>query len=349
MSTARVVVNSAIHLHGRSGSSTATHELVAALRHVDGVEVREVSPGSRGTHGSVRNAVADARWDLWQASRSLPDIDLLVSPCNIGMRGRAKKHLLVVHDVMAVEKPELFDTKFATYFRLLVPRSVRSADRVLTLSEHSAQAIRRMSPDVDVRVIAWPHPGGAVPRVAYPQQRTVLMVGKTEPVKNQVAGIEAVAGLRANTGDDVTLRVVGPAGRAEPAVREALAAADPRGAWTSREADLPSELLESAYADAWLLLQPSLDEGFGLPLVEAARYGLPVVHSGRGGMTGVLPKVDAAGVDATALAAAMTPLLDPATWQSVADCTATRAAAFEPAVFRSAVRDAVVDLLPRPS
>jgi glycosyltransferase involved in cell wall biosynthesis len=349
VSPRRVVANTAIYQHGTSGSSTATRLLVEALHQLDDVEVREVAPARRRGRSALRNALADARWDLWQASRALPDVDLLVSPCNIGRRGPARRHLLVVHDVMPFEHPDLFDRRFAAYYRLLVPRSVRSADRVLTLSEHSARVLRAMSPRTDVRVVGWAHPGGRTGRVEFPARKVVLMVGVTDPVKNQVRGIEAVAGLRATTGTDLGLRVIGPAGRAEAAVRAALAAADPRGSWTSREADVPADVLDAAYASSWLLLQPSYDEGFGLPLVEAARHGLPVVHSGRGAMPRVQPQVDAHGVDAAALVTAMGPLLDEPAWSAAADASAARAGAYDPATFRAAVADAVADLLPAAS
>jgi glycosyltransferase involved in cell wall biosynthesis len=293
----------------------------------------------------VLNALADARWDLWRASRVLPDVDLLVSPCNIGLRGRARRHLLVVHDVMAIEHPELFDRRFSAYFRLLVPPSVRSADRVLTLSERAAVAIRRMDPGADVRVITWAHRGGDVTRATFPLRPIVLMVGATEPVKNQVAGVEAVARLRASTGADVGLRVIGPAGRAEAQVRSALDAADPAGSWAAREVDAPADILDRAYGSAWVLLQPSHDEGFGLPLVEAARHGLPVVHSGRGAMPSVLPEADVGGMQPDALAAAMAPLLDSGRWQCAADSIIERARAFDPETFRATLAAEIDDLL----
>ena len=63
------MVNTAIYQHGTSGSATAAKAITAALRTVPDSEVQEVSPpGNRG-RSSVGNAVRDARWDLWQASR----------------------------------------------------------------------------------------------------------------------------------------------------------------------------------------------------------------------------------------------------------------------------------------
>lgn len=340
------MVNTAIYLHGTSGTATATRLLVDALQLIQDVEVREVSPSTRGK-SSLANAVRDARWDLWQASRAVPDTDLLVSPCNIGLRGRARKHLLVVHDLMAIERPELFDRKFSAYFRLLVPRSVRSADRVLTLSEPAAERVRQMAPGTDVRVVHWAHAGGnQAPRVSFPDRPVVLMVGAVEPVKNHAAGVRAVARLRRETGADIGLRVLGPGGRAEAELRAALRAEDPAGSWTSREVDVGDAVLSSAYGSSWLLLQPSYDEGFGLPLVEAAERGLPVVHSGRGAMPSVLPDVNAEGVEPDRLALAMRPLLDADHWAAASQLALKRSAAFTPDAFRAAVADAVSDLLP---
>jgi glycosyltransferase involved in cell wall biosynthesis len=342
----RIVVNTAIYLHGTSGSARATASLVAALGDMPDAQVLEVAPERRGGRGSVVNAAHDAHWDLWRASRVRADVDLLVSPCNVGFRGPARKHLLVVYDVMVYDHPELFDRKFAAYFRLLVPRSIRSADRILTMSDHARERILRLAPGADVRTVNWPHAGGSVSRARWPDRPTVLMVGATEPVKNQVAGIEAVAALRRSSGADLALRLLGPVGRDEAAVRRALATVDPDGCWTSREVDVPDSVLDAAYTSSWLLLQPSLDEGFGLPLVEAARHGLPVVHSGRGAMPTVMPEVDARSIEPDALSVAMKPLLDQAHWSTLSAEAVIRSRDFDPDVFRAAIRNHVTDLLP---
>jgi glycosyltransferase involved in cell wall biosynthesis len=345
--TRRIVVNTAIYLHGTSGTATATRALVDALCHLSDVELLEASPGRRGGSVSVLNAVRDASWDLWAAGRRYEDVDLLVSPCNIGARGRARRHLLVVYDVMVYDHPELFDRGFAAYFRALVPRSLRSADRVLTMSEHARERLLVLTPGADIRVVSWGHSGEAGGTASWSEPPVVLMVGATEPVKNHLAGIEAVRQLRDATGVDVGLRLLGPAGREESAVRQQLASIDPDGSWTSREIDVPDAVRDVAYSSSWLLLQPSLDEGQGLPLVEAARHGLPSVHSGRGGMPTVMPEIDAGSVDAAALAEAMRPLLDEVRWKELAATALERSAAFTPEAFRAAVARNVDDLLPQ--
>src|SRR4051794_22523177 len=113
--TGRIVVNTAIYLHGTSGSATATQALVASLRTLPATDVLEASPARRGGAMSVLNALRDAWWDMWAAPRSHRHVDLLVSPCNVGFRGPARRHLLVVHDMMAINHPEMFDRRFSAY------------------------------------------------------------------------------------------------------------------------------------------------------------------------------------------------------------------------------------------
>ena len=108
---------------------------------------------------------------------------------------------------------------------------------------------------------------------------------------------------------------------------------------------MPAPALAAAYASSWLLLQPSHDEGFGLPLIEAAARRLPVVHSGRGSMPELVPEVDARGIDAEAFAVAMEPLLDRAVWERLAARSAEVAARYSEAVLHDAVRRNVEDLL----
>jgi glycosyltransferase involved in cell wall biosynthesis len=342
----RIVVNGAIHEHGITGSSRATTELTRALAEIPNTDVREVRPPGHRHSSSVRNALRDAYWDLHGAARQSGHADLLVSPCNFGRRGPAGKHLLVVYDSMIYDSPLYFDPKFVAYFRALLPVSMRTADRVLTLSDHARVFLSERFPGVDVRVVTLPAATLSGSRACWRASLTVLMVGATYPAKNQVAGIDAVRQLRLSSGLDVKLRLIGPPGPAEIEVTAAAAAADPSRSWIRREQNLSDVELGAAYSAAWVLLQPSLDEGFGLPLVEAAQFGLPVVHSGRGGMPSVLGKSDAHGCSPEALCAALAPLVSKEAWQDLSHWTWNEAHRFTRANFAAQVLELVSDLLP---
>lgn len=78
---------------------------------------------------------------------------------------------------------------------------------------------------------------------------------------------------------------------------------------------VPEDRLEQAYAEADVLVMPSLYEGFGMPSLEAMRYGVPVVATAVGGLAEVVPPD--AGVlvspgSSAALAAGIMEMTDPA-------------------------------------
>lgn len=336
--TVHAAVNEAILLRGTSGSARATSQVTAALRELPGITVQGVRPTAARGRSRVRNAVRDASWDLRGAAVAAAEADLLISPCNIGRASIGQRHLLFVYDVMVWQSSELFDPLFGAYARRLIPFSIRRADRVLTLSAHARDFLLHLVPSADIRVLTLPGRCDPVVRATWAaDQHTVLMVGETAPHKNHVAGIEAVRRLRVRTGADVRLRIIGPPGRAETAVRDALAVADPGGRWTSRDSGLTDDEIDRAYATAWVLLQPSLNEGYGLPLVEAAQRGLPVLHSGTGGMTEVLPKSSVNSTDPAAFERRLERLLAQAEWAQAATTVLQQAPRFSWEVFRGAL------------
>jgi glycosyltransferase involved in cell wall biosynthesis len=155
----------------------------------------------------------------------------------------------------------------------------------------------------------------------------VLTVSATEVHKNHAGAIEAVRLARAASGADLRLQIVGPAGRAEPEVTRRVHAADPSGAWITRHVDVTQARLDALYREAWALLHPSLDEGFGLPLLEAAGHALPAVHSGRGAMPEVISTGNVLTVEPDALAAGLVDLLDSGTYRNRSESVLSEARA----------------------
>jgi glycosyltransferase involved in cell wall biosynthesis len=102
------------------------------------------------------------------------------------------------------------------------------------------------------------------------------MVGTVEPRKGHADALDAFDMLW-KEGLDVNLVIVGKKGWMVNALARRLrtyGAHEPRLLWLENASD---EYLEHLYAAAVALIAASHGEGFGLPLIEAARHKLPVI------------------------------------------------------------------------
>jgi glycosyltransferase involved in cell wall biosynthesis len=115
-----------------------------------------------------------------------------------------------------------------------------------------------------------------------------LMVGTIEPRKGYLQALDAFDRLWAQ-GIDINLTIVGAEGwrnvsqdmrRTIPQIIARLASHPERGKrlfWVNGPSD---EYLEKIYAACCCLIAASEGEGFGLPLIEAARHRLPIIARG---------------------------------------------------------------------
>jgi glycosyltransferase involved in cell wall biosynthesis len=182
--------------------------------------------------------------------------------------------VVTVHDLSFARRPELMGRKDRLIFRTLVPRTVRRAARVLTVSERTKRdlvELYRVPPD---RVVVAPNgvdpafrppePGENSPSIDQLQGSYVLAVGAIQRRKNQLAALEAASEV------GLSLVVVGP--EKDTALADELRR---RGARV--EGYVETERLAELYRGAACLVQASSFEGFGLPVVEAMASGTPVV------------------------------------------------------------------------
>jgi glycosyltransferase involved in cell wall biosynthesis len=128
-------------------------------------------------------------------------------------------------------------------------------------------------------------PGDTAPRARGLAGFSILHVGHTRAYKNIPALLRILATLGREMGEPVRLLKVG----------EALTPEQERTARELGVADrithlglLDRDRLPGAYRMADVLLFPSLDEGFGLPALEAMAAGVPVVASNRGALPEVV-------------------------------------------------------------
>ncbi len=214
--------------------------------------------------------------------------------------------VVTVHDVSFLEHPEYFTANRRSQLRLTVGRSVRTAARILTVSEFSRDAILRAY-DVDASKVR------VIPNAANPDFRVIgrerarravservrfdapfiLSVGDLQPRKNQIGLIEAFSRLLTECPQFTHhLVLTGKETWFTPKVLEAAKASGfaSRIHFTGFVSD--EDLLE-LYNACDLFVFPSFYEGFGLPILEAMACGRAVACSN----TSSMPEVaDGAGL-----------------------------------------------------
>ena len=171
--------------------------------------------------------------------------------------------------------------------RVLGPLSARRADRVITISEAAREdiaetlGIPRAKIDVthlgvDVSDRPAPPPGDVRERLGIPPGPIVLSVGAKRPHKNLMRLIEAVPKISADPPPVFVLAGLPTPHEDELRERARSLGIAERVCFLDHveEADL-----EALFAAASCFVLPSLQEGFGLPVLEAMSRGVPVACS----------------------------------------------------------------------
>lgn len=108
------------------------------------------------------------------------------------------------------------------------------------------------------------------------QAPSFLMVGNIDPRKGYALVLEAFNVLWAQ-GVDVNLVIVGEQGRLVASLIEQMRSHPQAGTHLHWLEDASDECLSALYKKCACLIAASEDEGFGLPLIEAAKFKLPIL------------------------------------------------------------------------
>ena len=186
---------------------------------------------------------------------------------------------VTVHDLQPLDHPEHFSLAKRAYLGRALPRSIRRADVVVTVSGTVArQVVDRFGVPGDrvVVVSSGVAPPAAVSGLAQPARfPTILYPAVTHPHKRHVLLVEAFH-LLADRQPSVRLVLTGGEGRAEADVRRAIEA----GAHADRierTGRIPAEAMVERLAASSVVAFPSTYEGFGIPVVEAMAAGVPIL------------------------------------------------------------------------
>lgn len=269
----------------------------------------DLVPSGIGTSPTGRGGQA------WRLLHGLPtalrraSADLLHANYFLPARWRGPS-VVTVHDISFARHRDFMPAHDVAVFRTLVPRSIRAAARVLTVSEWAkADIVDRYGIEPD-RVVVTPNgvdddvsPAGEVP----PRPPYLLFVGGLQPRKDPVTAVRALAGVDR----ELELVIVGPDRGERGRVLAAAASAGVEDRIHLMDYVERAELL-ALYRGARALVFPSRYEGFGLPILEAMGCGTPVVAAAT---TAIPEVVGDAGVlvppgDAEALAHGIRQALD---------------------------------------
>lgn len=262
------------------------------------VEVRQVctsAPASVSASANGRRRLGD----MWRMGRALSraNCDVLLFPTvytYVPTVSRAKK-LVMVHDIIAETFPELtLPRRTARYlWKVKVGLSMFQADALITVSDYSRAGIQRHfkapqqvfvvseASDPIFRRLENPEMTEALRACGVPARgRLITYVGGFGPHKNLDALVAAFGAL-ARKFNDIALVLVGEYRNEvfHTAYQQIRAQVDrlAAGARVIFTGYLADEDLVVLLNRSFALALPSLMEGFGLPAVEAAACGCPVV------------------------------------------------------------------------
>jgi alpha-1,3-rhamnosyl/mannosyltransferase len=293
--SARARIRVALDLTGleldAAGSARAIRSLRAELgrrREVELLPLAHPRPRRRSAAGRIlRGLQRELLYMPLQLPRRAAATGAHLLHCPLGVAPvRSPLPLVVtVNDTMALEHPEWFTRANALQQRMLLPRAVRTATRVLCPSHYTRDRLVECCGLEPARVDVIPYGVGAPFRPDPPASAAlerldvdapyVLSVGTLQPRKNLEAALRAFELVSAG-GAPHTFVVVGARGWHHERILKSLAgsAARERIRFVGRISD--GDLVE-LYRGADCLLFPSLYEGFGFPVLEAMACGTPVL------------------------------------------------------------------------
>jgi glycosyltransferase involved in cell wall biosynthesis len=214
--------------------------------------------------------------------------DVVHSPHPLLTPTRSAAQVITIHDLNFLSHPERTRAEIRRDYPVLVTAHARRADAILVPSAYTAGEVERLLGISRERMAICP-PGapGWTPRARAPKEGYVLFFSTLEPRKNVGVLLDAYERLIASGARLPQLVLAGKATADAQPWLDRIKAGPLRGA-VRHVGYVEPDQRQALYEGARLLVQPSLDEGFGMTVLEAMSLGVPVVAASRGSLPEVL-------------------------------------------------------------
>ena len=322
----RILIDYRPALRHRTGVGLWVARLVEALAKRQGADALEITvfssswkdrlgttlpAGVTGVDRRVPVGMLNWLWHHgeWPAVEFLAPgtFDVVHSPSPLLIPTRRAARLITIHDVDFLRHPERGTREIRRDYPVLARAHAHRADGVVVPSAHTGDEVARRLEVPRDRIVICPNGAPDWPaRARPPATGHLLFVGTIAPRKNVDRLLTAYAQVCERRPDTPPLVL---AGQSTPESSQTLArlTCPPLAGHVRHEGYVDEPRLRKLYEEAVLLVLPSLDEGFGIPALEAMTVGVPVIAAARGALPEV---VGDAGLlvdplDVSALAAAL--------------------------------------------
>ncbi len=294
-------------LRERTGIGEYTHEIVRALSRVAPPPELDLSVFSSSwkdrldlsESGFGRVGRVDRRWPVralnfawhrvgWPPVETIAGqrFDVVHSMTPMLVPARRAAQVITIADLSFLIDASWARAEVRRDYPALIHDHARRADAIVVMSSHVREQVRQVFRIAPER-IAVVEPGAPPwrPRASTPSGGYILFVGTLEPRKNLGVLLDAFERLLTRTTIDLVL-----AGKATASARPWLERVDkaPLAGRVRHLGYVPAATRRTLYEGAAVVVLPSFDEGFGLPMLEAMTLGVPVVASTRGSLPEVV-------------------------------------------------------------
>jgi len=180
------------------------------------------------------------------------------------------------HDLF-VMTADYSSPEFRVRFSEQARRAAERSDLIIAVSRFTARQVEELLGVEPSRIRVIPHGSRAPLHISPARENLVLMVGAVQKRKNVARLVQAFERMPAGW----KLAIAGSAEGYGAAVELRAVEQSPRRRDIEVLGYVPGVALEDLYSRARIFAFPSLDEGFGMPVLDAMARGVPVVTSRR--------------------------------------------------------------------